>query len=388
MAVIKTAGSRELELGDNDSLLGHLYDSVMAPGGFQAFIAALVEMFSLKAVTMIIRNTVTQEIRGLWLVGLDAKWLESYALEFAREDLLAKHIVNAPIAHFYATNLDIPHPENFNKTRFFREWLAPQDIAYAAGAVVLQEGQWLTQLILQRRPSHAAFTRVEMETINRLIPHLQRTLQMRQRFAELQLGQNFLAGGLDMLAMPTLLMDEYGMVAHHNKSASRLLATQKDIRMEAGSLQTPDEKLNLKLGQEISKAIRASRGETTELNSVILLKRRSRLPLMLMIAPLRLAGEQQSHGAALLFVFDPDIEPEVRVDLIRRLFLLSEAEAQLSVALCCGKTPDDVALERGTSINTVKSQLKNVFLKTGTKRQSELVSLLLASPAFFIAQKD
>jgi DNA-binding CsgD family transcriptional regulator len=109
---------------------------------------------------------------------------------------------------------------------------------------------------------------------------------------------------------------------------------------------------------------------------------------MLMIAPLQLAGPAPTHGAALLFAFDPEATPSVTVDLVRRLFALSEAEAELSVALCCGKTLDDVATQRGTSINTIKSQLKSIFLKTGTKRQSELVSLLLASPAYFLAQKQ
>ncbi|GAC1372315.1 MAG: hypothetical protein NVS3B3_06210 [Aquirhabdus sp.] len=107
---------------------------------------------------------------------------------------------------------------------------------------------------------------------------------------------------------------------------------------------------------------------------------------MLMITPLQLKGAVQ--GAALLFAFDPETTPTATLSLIRRLFGLSEAEAMLSVALCSGRTLDDVAIERGTKMNTIKSQLKNIFIKTGTKRQSELVSLLLASPAYFLTQKQ
>jgi DNA-binding CsgD family transcriptional regulator len=368
-------------------LLGCLYDAVLAPQGFQAFIEKMREVFDLKAVTMIIRHAQTQEVKGLWLVGLNPQYLESYALDYGREDMLARHIEGAPIAHFYASNLDVPHPEDFPSTRFFREWLAPQDIAYAAGAVVLQEGAWLTQLILQRRPSQPAFGRDEIDALNLLVPHLQRTLQMRERFAELQLGQNVLAGGLDVLAMPTLLFDEYGRVAHHNKSAALLLASESVLSLEDGNLRSRDAAINLRLGHEIGKAIRASRGDAIDLNSVVLLPRPEGLPLMLMIAPLQLAGERPSHGAALLFVFDPDVEPKLRTDLLRRLFLLTAAEAELAGALCCGRTLDEAALERGTSINTIRSQIRSIFLKTGTKRQPELVSLLLASPAFFLAQK-
>jgi DNA-binding CsgD family transcriptional regulator len=359
----------------------------MAPAGFQAFIEMLTEVFRLKAATMIIRHTETQEVKGLWLCGVAKKWLESYSLDYAREDMLAQHIMTSPITHFYASNLDVPDSDRFAETRFYNEWIVPQGVAYAAGAVVLQEGAWLTQLILQRGPLNPPFAREEMEQLNQLAPHLQRALQMRQRFAELQLGQNFLAGGLDVLAMPTLLFNEYGLVAHYNRSAALLLNDRSSLRLDDGHLQTQDSATTRKLSLEITNAIRASRGHGSDLNSVVLLKRADHLPLMLMIAPLPLADSLQTHGGALLFAFDPEATPNVTVDLIRRLFALSEAEAELSAALCCGKTLDDVASQRGTSINTIKSQLKSIFLKTGTKRQSELVSLLLASPAYFLAQK-
>jgi DNA-binding CsgD family transcriptional regulator len=372
----------------NDDLLSHLYDAVMAPTGFQAFIEMLTEVFRLKAVTMIIRHAETQEVKGLWLCGVAKKWLESYSLDYAREDMLAQHIMTSPIAHFYASNLDVPDSDRFAETRFYNEWIVPQGVAYAAGAVVLQEGAWLTQLILQRGPLNPPFAREEMDQLNQLVPHLQRALQMRQRFAELQLGQNFLAGGLDVLAMPTLLFNEYGLVAHYNRSAALLLNDRSSLRLDDGHLQTQDSATTRKLSLEITNAIRASRGRGSDLNSVVLLKRADHLPLMLMIAPLPLADSLQTHGGALLFAFDPEATPNVTVDLIRRLFALSEAEAELSAALCCGKTLDDVASQRGTSINTIKSQLKSIFLKTGTKRQSELVSLLLASPAYFLAQKQ
>ena len=301
--------------------------------------------------------------------------------------MLAQHIMTSPIAHFYASNLDVPNADRFAETRFYNEWAVPQGVAYAAGAVVIQEGAWLTQLFLQRAPLHTPFAREEIDQFNQMVPHLQRAIQMRQRFAELQLGQNFLAGGLDVLAMPTLLFDEYGLVAQYNRSAAVLLNDRGSMRLDNGHLQTQDKVTTRKLSLEIGKAIRASRGDGSDLNSVVLLHRADHLPLMLMIAPLRLSGSTPTHGAALLFAFDPEATPSVTVDLVRRLFALSDAEAELSVALCCGKTLDDVATERGTSINTIKSQLKSIFLKTGTKRQSELVSLLLASPAYFLAQK-
>ena len=85
-----------------------------------------------------------------------------------------------------------------------------------------------------------------------------------------------------------------------------------------------------------------------------------------------------------MFVFDPQATPNVTADLVRRLFFLSEAEAELTVALCSGKSLDAVASERGVSVHTTRAQLKSIFNKTGTKRQADLMSLVLTSPAYFL----
>lgn len=374
-------------LPSHDDLLGNLYEAVLAPGGFQSFIESFRAAAGLKAVTMIIRHAETQEIKGLWLCGIEKEWLESYALDYAREDMLAHHIAASPIALFYASNLDLHSPERIVETRFYHEWLVPQGVAYAAGAVVLNEGTWLTQLILQRASDQPPFAREEIDRFNQLVPHLQRAIQMRQRFAELQLGTNFLVGALDVLAMPTILFNEFGRVAHCNRSAVAMLDERDGLRLEDDDLLAQDAALTRKLRLEISNAIRASRGESIALADAVRLQRPGRMPLMVMIAPLQMAGGPAAQGAALLFAFDPEITPNVTADLVRRLFALSDAETALAVALCSGKTLEEAASERGTSINTVKSQLKSIFGKTGTKRQSDLVSLLLASPAYFLAER-
>ena len=43
-------------------------------------------------------------------------------------------------------------------------------------------------------------------------------------------------------------------------------------------------------------------------------------------------------------------------------------------------TVKDIARAQGTSLNTVRSQLKSVFEKLGVHRQSELVRSLLSGP--------
>ena len=55
---------------------------------------------------------------------------------------------------------------------------------------------------------------------------------------------------------------------------------------------------------------------------------------------------------------------------------LTSAEARLASLLASGTSLEDAAAELHISRETARSQLKVVFAKTGTHRQSELVALL------------
>jgi DNA-binding CsgD family transcriptional regulator len=63
-------------------------------------------------------------------------------------------------------------------------------------------------------------------------------------------------------------------------------------------------------------------------------------------------------------------------ELLNGLFDLSPAEIRAANGLLQGKTIDDLAAGFGLSRETIRTQVKAVLAKTGTARQSDLVSLL------------
>ncbi|MFB8829783.1 helix-turn-helix transcriptional regulator [Azotobacter sp. CWF10] len=65
-----------------------------------------------------------------------------------------------------------------------------------------------------------------------------------------------------------------------------------------------------------------------------------------------------------------------RASILVQLFKLSPAENRLAELLAQGLKPDECADALCVSINTVRSQLRAIFQKTGTSRQSELIGLI------------
>ena len=64
------------------------------------------------------------------------------------------------------------------------------------------------------------------------------------------------------------------------------------------------------------------------------------------------------------------------IDLLHGLFDLTPAEGNLAQQLVTGETLTSLADKLDLSQETLRSQLKSIFAKTGTHRQSMLVRLL------------
>jgi DNA-binding CsgD family transcriptional regulator len=73
-----------------------------------------------------------------------------------------------------------------------------------------------------------------------------------------------------------------------------------------------------------------------------------------------------------------DLEADVRLpeDALRDVLGLTRAESRLAQALFAGANLQEAANRFDVSLNTVRVQLANVFDKTQTNRQSELIALL------------
>ncbi len=104
---------------------------------------------------------------------------------------------------------------------------------------------------------------------------------------------------------------------------------------------------------------------------------RSPHPLQVLISPFHSKNVLiEMRPAAVLLIIDPDRSPLPDGELLRMLFNLTSAEGRLCEQLLEGKSLNEAAESSGTSINTTKTHLKNIFSKTGTARQSQLIALL------------
>lgn len=108
-----------------------------------------------------------------------------------------------------------------------------------------------------------------------------------------------------------------------------------------------------------------------------------RPPYRVNVLPLRpdyAARPLAPGGQVILFVDDPERDATpAQAALYVRAFELTPAEARLAVHLAAGASLTEAADAFGVTHNTVRAQLRAIFDKTDTHRQSDLVRLLQRS---------
>jgi DNA-binding NarL/FixJ family response regulator len=205
---------------------------------------------------------------------------------------------------------------------------------------------------------------------------------MDGRLHELQGLTHAALAALERLNYGVLLLGPDGELRHANRRAEDISRRTRAYSAGAsGRLQTSAAALSSKLHKAVQAA--AQRGGTPEVGGTPLrLRGVSGAEVHAFVVPVP-AGTQHFEKAvvAMMFVADPESTLPNFPEKLRQIYHLSPTEAQLAEALVNGRSLKQFAVERGTSLNTVRTQLRSLAAKVGAKRQVDVVRCILTGPA-------
>jgi DNA-binding CsgD family transcriptional regulator len=169
------------------------------------------------------------------------------------------------------------------------------------------------------------------------------------------------------------------IVLHNFVSPPHVLAEGDGIFANRKGLVAQQQNESDLLSKAIQQAASMDGGLSVSAGGMVLISRCSRPPLQVLVSPIRPSAVRLSQKiAVVVFINDPS-RPQRRPEdtLLRTLYGLTRAECRVALLLSDGRAPKEIASKIGVTENTVRSQIKNIYNKTGVKRQSELVRLLL-----------
>jgi len=167
-----------------------------------------------------------------------------------------------------------------------------------------------------------------------------------------------------------------------NEEAERMVSAGNGLRVCRQRLTAEHAGEAANLERLILEATATSKGQGFHAGGAMTISRLNRPALELLVTPIRSTYGSSGGIATLVFIHDPAKVRRPPPEMLRGFYHLTPAECRVALLLGDGHSTSQIAEMLGVTNNTVRTQIKSIFSKTGVKRQSQLVSLLLNNASF------
>jgi DNA-binding CsgD family transcriptional regulator/PAS domain-containing protein len=294
-----------------------------------------------------------------------------YLAEFAAKNPRVRYC-GALGAGQIGSDYDILTDAEMDRDPFYAEFLAPDDLRYFAAGVLHGDRHDHRAVVVHRSPRQGATDAALSDGLRRLMPVLRDSLDVTMRLGDALNATADMMAALDWLADGVALIDRQGNVVHLNATLAAMLRAGDGLRFTQGMLDPVDGAARRLLANATANVVHSGRG-----GSVLVPRRGGAPPYLISLRPAPTSGGRTpGRAVAFIFVTDTAGARPPSAEVLVAAFGLTDAEAQLALALHAGISPLDHARARGISNNTVYTHLRRLKEKTGTHRIPELLARL------------
>jgi DNA-binding CsgD family transcriptional regulator len=278
----------------------------------------------------------------------------------------------------------------YERTDFYQQLIRPIGGGLAAVAVPWR-GRSGWSAVRVCRPLHEQdFDSEELSRLQVLVPHLAKAGKLNRRLAAVDPCAVGALAAIDALGLGLILLDRRGRPVYRNERAEALVAARDGLLADAYGIATALPAQTRALNEAIAAGLLLAGGPDTAdaalagcagvIPRIPVSRRPPSGPLILSVVPVpsadRVAGD--GSGTVAVLISDPGRH---RIDTagLSGAYGLTRRESDLAALIAGGCGPAEAAETLGISVGTARHYLKQVFEKTETHRQAELVRLLLHS---------
>lgn len=190
---------------------------------------------------------------------------------------------------------------------------------------------------------------------------------------------------LDLLDEAVMVLDLQGRIVYCNASADEILAGRPGLTLVRG-LDRQWRLCDAIVLEAVHEVTGLGCGRRPQRRVVVLPSGNGVARLVLQVCPCPPArGLSGPHVVVRLHEPCAIGTEAIDATVMRESFDLTAVEAEVALALAQGRSPAEISRQRGVSRTTTAFHLRNLFAKTGARRQPELVRVLLghavAAPA-------
>ena len=207
-------------------------------------------------------------------------------------------------------------------------------------------------------------------------------MQRHDKSSELDGLEATIKAVLDRWVFAVIILSAERRLLFANKAARDMLSRADGLRLHRRDgihAVVPED--TAQLTRLVERATLAAGERGGQFSSVMRISRSFvRRPLTAFVTAIHGEGMSEGRTPCAIFISDPELRADTDEGLLRNLYHLTVAEAKVAALLVQGYDAQGISKKLAVTFNTVRTHVKRVFEKTDTKRQSELVHLILCAP--------
>jgi len=367
------------------SLIGDIYDAALDPALWPDVLAKSARFVGGSSAGLFFKDA-TRKSGNLYYDagGIAPHYKQLYFDTYVKLDPSTTSHVLAEIGEPVATADLMPFDE-FLETRFYKEWVRPQQLIDFVSAVLERSATGAALFGVFRHERDGPADEETRRRMRLIIPHVRRAALIG-RVIDLKTGEaDSFADTVDGISAGMFLVDASARIVHANASGHAMLAEGVVLRVVGGKLVPNDMSAEQGLNEVYAMSERGDAAVGVKGISVPLIaldgERHVVHVLPLTSGARRRAGATYAAAAA-VFVHKAALESPSPLEVIGKLYKLTPTELRVLLAIVQVGGAPEVAEALGIAESTVKTHLLRLFAKTSTKRQADLVKLVAnyASP--------
>jgi DNA-binding CsgD family transcriptional regulator len=357
---------------DLPALIDLIYQAAVDPAAWSAATTRIADALQASALSLHIEIVGGTRPRLVVAPRSDPDWLRIYVERWASSNLIRdRSLATMPVGVTHLLENLMPRA-SFERTAYYNEFLAPQGINHGLLMNLALETEAVSGIGFYRGRARGEFGREEERLLQAIAPHLRRAVALNLRLQSIEMQRESTAEMLNRCADGALLLDAQARVLFANCAAEALLREGETLRVKDGRLAASTPATTAALRNLIAG------GDGVAAGGALALPRTDGTRMAARVLPLKAETAWLSRSpAAIMFVKDPRASGLPSRDQIKELFDLTPAQAATAREILNGDGIQAVARRLRISPATARTHLLEVFQKTGTNRQAELVRVIL-----------
>lgn len=364
-----------LELARYNELVGEIYEGALDPKLMARALKSFLKLYDANFATLILRVP-EQTDTGVMILAGDIEGAGDVC--YMTYPQTSTPFANQPLDHVFTVD-DIMSSTEWEQNVYFKMFCGPHDVYHLMGADISTPDGGKLRFRVTRSKHKPNFSANERALCASFLPHLRRASQLHNLIDRSESLSDLYSQAISRLSVATLVLDESGSVLQSNPVADEILARSDGLKLVGGRLEATYPSDNRVLQQLIRSAFDPDAPKSAEAMSVTRPSGLVNLGVVVESIPSLDWAEEKGQPAALVYIRDASSKSLASEVVTKQLFNLTRAETALAMELANGLSLEEAAEALNIRRNTARAHLRSIFSKTGVRRQTELVRIMLNS---------